>query len=118
MKKYFLVMVALLLSINLFAGDNSNWDKVFVNNLKILKKETINKIEREKLKINKSILYKENLLKDIIAKQNLPEYIFRRPKEIQVFVRKDFHIINNKFIVLDKAGWKTIIVKAKQEWEY
>jgi len=119
MKKILLLII--MISISLSATENNSWDTLFKYNTKKLKEKTINKIIEDKKLQNKNILYKENIQKQIIERKNIPDFVWKKPKEYLIFVRKDYHKVSGEsedFVILDPSGWKKIIVDKKQEWEY
>jgi len=112
MKKIFIISI---LTTFLFAD---SFQDRFTVDIQRLTKTTIEKQENLQKQETKNQVYNRNQIINSIEKRNLPDLIIKKPKKINIFVRKSYTYIGDKIIVANPASYKTIIIKQKQDWEF
>ena len=115
MKNLIIGLFIVSLSSSLFAG---SWSDRFNSDIVKLQKETELKIEKEDKEDKRNKILHKNMAIEAIEKRNLPDILIKKPKKVNIFVRKSYKKIGSDIIVASPAQWKTIIVQEKQEWEY
>jgi len=107
------ILISLFLIINSVYGIDTNIyynNSMFHSTLKAMQK---NKIMQK----NNNVSYHNNIIDKYENKENIPEFVIKKNKEIILYRRGSFKIIEKDYIIKNPSSWITILVKEKKVWE-
>jgi len=71
----------------------------------------------EKKTRESSYLSKINQIKENIEKSKRVNFIVKDYKKIDIYVREEYSIIDNKYVMKRPPSWRKILIKEKNIWE-
>lgn len=81
-------------------------------------KNTIETLKnKEKVERTNQILEKNKIQEKYTFKTNLPQFQVKENKEIHLYVRDTYKILENDYVVKTPSQWVTILVKERNIWE-
>lgn len=80
-------------------------------------KKVLTDVKQLHLKNRESYISRENqIIKDIEDKQRV-RFILKDYKKLDIYVRENYTIINNNYILKNPSGWRRVLIKQTNIWE-
>jgi len=116
MKNKLILLSPILLTSFLYANDAyTEFDYQEELSSKISK--VLKDVKQLHLKNRESYISKENkIITDIEDKQRV-KFILKDYKKLDVYVRENYTVINNDYILKNPAGWRRVLIKQTNIWE-
>ena len=105
-----IMLLLLMYNINMYSNDKKNMNyevQKMISEIKNFKKE-------QKPNLNEIINTKE--LNKVNSK--IPKFVVKKKKKLHMYVRESYTIIEDDLIVKHPEGWKSVLIKEENLWDY
>jgi len=118
MKKIILISSMLFFTSNLFSYENETYTEFnYEEELSSEISKALHNVHDLHLKNRQSFISNKNKIISEIENRNRVKFLLKDYKKVDIYIREDYSVISDKYVLKNPPGWRRILIKETNIWE-